>query len=75
MNHDDAMIVMRKAIRRLRAIPEHCAVGSVLRHVRRAIHNIENAQSELAKFRESHDVRTPPLTPASVDDFVKLKEK
>ncbi len=76
MNPDDSAIIMRKALRRLRAIPEHCAIHAVLRHVWRAIHSIESAQSELAKFRASHDTPPlPPLTPASVDDFTTPKEK
>jgi hypothetical protein len=72
MNNDDSAIIMRKAIRRLHAVYNQCAVRSVRQHVQRAIRSIEAGQRALAKFREAHD--TPPLTPASVDDFVNLKE-
>jgi len=71
MNNDDSAIIMRKSRRRLDAVLAQCRVLAVRQHVQRAIRNIETAQKELAKFRESHDVRAPlmPLLPASGDVF------
>jgi hypothetical protein len=77
MNHDESAIIMRKAIRRLRSIPEHCAVSPVLHHVRRAVQSIELAQAELAKYRgwqaPTAPPPPPPLTPATVADFIALE--